>query len=152
MALDRTDRRILAALQERGRMPNVELAGLVGLSESPCFRRVRNLERRGVIRGYAAAVDPRALDLKVTAFVLVTLEKQSEARTGKLYDRIRGEPHILECHAMSGRHDLILKVVARDIDHFSELVMRGILRYPGVLHVESSFSMSEIKDSPVLPA
>ena len=91
-------------------------------------------------------------DLKVTAFVLVTLEKQSEARTGKLYDRIRGEPHILECHAMSGRHDLILKVVARDIDHFSELVMRGILRYPGVLHVESSFSMSEIKDSPVLPA
>ena len=99
-----------------------------------------------------STVDPRALDLRVTAFVLVTLEKQSDARTGALYDRIRDEPHIVECHAMSGWHDLILKVLARDIDHFSELVMRGIVRYPGVLHVESSFSMSEIKDSPALPA
>ena len=133
-------------------MSNVELAALVGLSESPCFRRVRNLEARGVIRGFAASVDPRALDLRVTAFVLVTLDKQSDTRRGALHDRIRDEPHIVECHAMSGHHDLILKVVARDIDHFSELVLQGILRYPGVLHVESSFSMSEIKDSPALPA
>ena len=133
-------------------MSNVELADRIGLSESPCFRRVRNLERGGVIRGYAADVDQRALDLSVTAFVLVTLEKQPDARTGELHDRIRDEPHIVECHAMSGRHDLIMKVVARDIDHFSELVMQGVLRYPGVLHVESSFSLGAVKESRVLPA
>ena len=151
MPLDRTERRILSLLQRRGRLSNVELAEAVGLSESPCFRRVKNLQRRGVIRGYAADVDPRALGLSVTAFVLVTLEKQPDSRAADFHAQVQAEPHIVECHAMSGAHDYLLKVVARDIDHFSTLVMQGILKYPDVRHVESSFSLQSIKESRVLP-
>ena len=151
MPLDRTERRILELLQHDGRLANVELAARVGLSESPCLRRVRNLERRGVISGYAALVDQRAVGLSVTAFVQVTLDKQPDAHTEAFHARVRGEPHIVECHATSGAHDYLMKVVARDIDHFSELVMQGILKYPGVRHVESSFSLGGIKRSGVLP-
>lgn len=151
MALDRTERRILEALQRDGRMANVELAGRVGLSESPCLRRVRSLERSGVIDGYAAILDQRALGLSVAAFVLVTLEKQTDAQTEDFHASIRDEPHIVECHATSGSHDYLMKVVARDIEHFSELMMQGILKYPGVRHVESSFSLGEVKRSHALP-
>ena len=150
MPLDRVERQILAALQRHGRLPNVELADRVGLSESPCFRRVKNLERRGVIQGYAAKVDQRALGLTVTAYVHLTLEKRPEQRTD-FHQRVQDEPHIVECHAMSGSHDYLMKVVARDMDHFSELVMGSILRYPGVSNVESSFSLAEIKQSRALP-
>ena len=132
-------------------MSNVELADRIGLSESPCFRRVRNLERTGVIEGYAAVVNQRALGYTVTAYVLATMEKQPGIDIDEFHSRVAAEPHIVECHAMSGSHDYIMKVVARDIDHFSELVMQGILRYPGVLHVESSFSLREVKHSRALP-
>ena len=150
MSLDRIERQILGALQRYGRLPNVELASRVGLSESPCFRRVKNLERDGVIQGYAAKVNQRALGLTVTAYVHLTLEKRLEQRTD-FHQRVQDEPHIVECHAMSGSHDYLMKVVARDMDHFSELVMGSILRYPGVSNVESSFSLAEIKQSRALP-
>ena len=151
MSLDGTESRILRLLQEQGRMPNVELATAIGLSESPCLRRVRHLEQRGVIEGYAAVVDQRAIGLSVAAFVLVTLEGQTDAETADFHAQVRAEPHIVECHATSGAHDYLMKVVARDIDHFSELMMQGILKYPSVRHVESSFSLGQIKRSGVLP-
>ncbi len=144
------ERQILTELQRHGRQSNVELADRVGLSESPCFRRVRNLEQDGVIQGYAAKVDQRALGLTVTAYVHLTLEKGLARRT-EFHRRVQDEPHIVECHAMSGTHDYLMKVVARDMDHFSELVMRDILGYPGVSNLESSFSLSEIKRSGPLP-
>lgn len=150
MMLDRVEQRILTELQRHGRKSNVELADRVGLSESPCFRRVRKLERDGVIQGYAAKVDQRALGLTVTAYVHLTLEKGLEQRT-EFHRRVQDEPHIVECHAMSGTHDYLMKVVARDMDHFSELVMRDILGYPGVSNLESSFSLSEIKQAGPLP-
>ena len=150
MSLDRIERQILAELQRHGRLPNVELAGRIGLSESPCFRRVKNLERDGVIQGYAARLDQRALGLTVTAYLHLTLEKGLEQRT-EFHRHVQDEPHIVECHAMSGTHDYLMKVVARDMDHFSELVMRSILSYPGVLNLESSFSLAEIKQTEGLP-
>ena len=151
MMLDRIERRILALLQANGRMSNVELAERIGLSESPCFRRVKKLEGAGVIARYSAEVDQRMLGFTVTAFVLVDMDKQPDARGDDFHVRVAAEPHIVECHAMSGGHDYIMKVLARDIDHFSELVMREILNYPGVRHVESSFSLGAIKQSRVLP-
>lgn len=151
MDLDRIERRILHELQHDGRLANVELAGRVGLSESPCLRRVRNLERRGVIEGYAATIDQRALGLSVTAFVLVTLDKQPDAASAGFESRVQAEPHIVECHATSGAHDYLMKVVARDMDHFSELMMQGILKFPGIRHVESSFSLGGIKRTRALP-
>lgn len=127
------------------------MAEQVGLSESPCFRRVKKLERDGVISRYSAVVDQRTLGFTVTAFVLVDMDKQPDAGKDDFHDRVGAEPHIVECHAMSGGHDYIMKVYARDIDHFSELVMQEILKYPGVRHVESSFSLGEIKHSRALP-
>jgi Lrp/AsnC family transcriptional regulator, leucine-responsive regulatory protein len=152
MPLDQAERHILRLLQADGRMPNVELAARVGLSESPCFRRVKQLEKAGLIQGYAAVVDQRLLGLEVTAFVLVTMEKQPDAATEAFLDRVREEDHIVECYATSGSHDYLMKVVARNIEHFSELCMQRILKFPGVMHVESSFSLQEIKHSRVLPA
>ena len=151
MVLDRIERRILALLQDNGRMSNVELAERIGLSESPCFRRVKKLERDRVITRYSAEVDQRTLGFTVTAFVLVDMDKQPDERVDDFHGCVAAEPHIVECHAMSGGHDYIMKVLARDIDHFSELVMQEILKYPGVRHVESSFSLGEIKHSRALP-
>lgn len=150
-SLDRSERAILRELQRDGRMANANLAARIGLSESPTFRRVKALEAAGVIRGYTAEVDQRKLGLNVTAFVQVTMEKQPDERTQSFHERVAREPHIIECHAMSGTQDYLMKVVARGIDHFSDLVMRQILKYPGVMHVESNFSLKPIKNTRALP-
>jgi Lrp/AsnC family leucine-responsive transcriptional regulator len=150
--MDATERKILELLQRDGRLSNVALAEQVGLSESPTFRRVRQLEERGIITGYAALVDQRRLGLEVTAFVQVTMERQPDSATESFHACVAAEPHIIECHAMSGAHDYLMKVVARNIEHFSDICMQRILKFPGVQHVESSFSLKEIKHSRVLPA
>ena len=149
--LDRSERAILRELQLDGRMANAKLAARIGLSESPTFRRVKALETAGFIRGYFAEVDQRKLGLSVTAFVQVTMEKQPDERTESFHQRVAQEPHIIECHAMSGTQDYLMKVVAHSIDHFSELVMKQILKYPGVMHVESNFSLKPIKHARALP-
>ena len=142
---------MLGLLQQQGRLSTVDLAQMSGTSESTCARRMKRLESDGIIEGYTAILGRRALGLTVTAFVLVTLEKQPDGRTEAFHARVRDEPHVVECHAMSGAHDYLLKVVARDIDHFSELVMQEVLKYPGVRHVESSFSLREVKVASALP-
>ena len=149
--LDRSDRLLLRALQRDGRLSNAELSRQVGLSESPCFRRLKRLEDSGVISGYAALLDRRRLGLDVTAFVHVTLDKHKHADPSAFLARVEREEHIVECHATSGAHDYLLKVVARSIEHFSELCMDHILKYPGVSNVESSFSLREFKCSRSLP-
>ncbi|MGI9326989.1 MAG: Lrp/AsnC family transcriptional regulator [Pseudomonadales bacterium] len=145
------EREILRQLQIDGRLANVELARRVGLSESPCFRRVKQLEQQGLITGYRAVVDQRKLGLSVTAFVLVTMEKQPDSATDAFHQRVLAEPHIVECHAMSGSHDYLMQVVARDMEHFSQLCLERILKFEGVLHVESSFSLRSIKLNRALP-
>ena len=152
MKLDEMERRILALLQQHGRMSNVELARQVGLSEAPCFRRVKNLEQTGIVSGYSARLDQRQLGLDVTAFVQVTMEKQSDETTEAFRREVEGEASIIECHAMSGGHDYLMKVVARSIDDFSEIVMRKVLKFPGVAHVESAFSLGVTKEAWALPA
>jgi Lrp/AsnC family leucine-responsive transcriptional regulator len=151
MALDRAEIDILRALQSEGRISNVELAERVGLSESPCFRRVRQLEERGIISGYAARLDRRELGLQVTAFVQVTLEKQDDRKQRDFLAQVETEEHIVECHAMSGSHDYLLKVVARSMDHFSDLSMNRILKFAGVKNIESNFSLLAVKEGGSLP-
>lgn len=152
MKLDRSEKEIIKLLQADGRMSNVELAESVGLSESPCYRRVRALEEAGVIEGYSARINQRSLGLQVTAFVLVTLEKQDDRKQKAFLAQVEAEEHIVECHAMSGSHDFLLKVVARSMDHFSELSMERILKFSGVKNIESNFSLKAVKDSGALPA
>ncbi len=150
MSLDRKEREILAILQAEGRISNVDLAERVSLSESPCFRRVKRLEESGLIQGYTARLDQRQLGLQVTAFVQVSLEKDDHSQQAFL-ERVEAEDHIVECHAMSGSHDFLLKVVAYSMDHFSELSMQRILKFPGVKNMESNFSLMATKQSQVLP-
>ena len=150
MSLDRKEREILAILQAEGRISNVDLAERVSLSESPCFRRVKRLEESGLIQGYTARLDQRELGLQVTAFVQVSLEKDDSSQRDFL-TRVEAEDHIVECHAMSGSHDFLLKVVAYSMDHFSELSMQRILKFPGVKNMESNFSLMATKQSQVLP-
>lgn len=149
--LDRSEKAILSILQTEGRISNVDLADKVGLSESPCFRRVRALEDVGLVQGYGARLSQRALGLQVTAFVQVSLEQQDEQKQSAFLAQVEAEAHIVECYAMSGSHDYLLKVVARSMDHFSELSMRHILKYPGVKNMESNFSLLAVKEHSPLP-
>jgi Lrp/AsnC family leucine-responsive transcriptional regulator len=145
--LDVADRRILRELQKDGRLSNVELAERVGLSESPCLRRVRNLEKEGVIAGYTALLDRRALGLEMVAYVQVNLDQRSEADTQAFVQAVRDAPWIVECVAVSGTHDYLLKVAATNIDHFGELTMKKLLRFPGVIDVRSNLVLASIKDN-----
>lgn len=151
MKLDRKEREILQLLQTDGRISNVELAERVGLSESPCFRRVKRLEESGLIRGYTANLDQRQLGLQVTAFVQVSLDKRDDRKQRDFLARVEAEEHIVECHAMSGSADFLLKVLAYSMDHFSELSMQRILKFPGVKNMESTFSLMAIKQSQAMP-
>ncbi|MBL4681826.1 MAG: Lrp/AsnC family transcriptional regulator [Pseudomonadales bacterium] len=149
--LDKAEKDILRILQSDGRISNVELAEKVGLSESPCFRRTKQLEEKGTIAAYTAILDQRQIGLQVTAFIQVSLNKQDEEETVEFLKKVNAEEHIIECHAMSGAYDYLLKVVTQNMDHFSELVMLQILKYPGVQDLESHFSLKENKLSRALP-
>jgi Lrp/AsnC family leucine-responsive transcriptional regulator len=144
--LDSTDQRILRELQLEGRLSNVELAERVGLSESPCLRRVRNLEKEGVIVGYAALLDRRKLGLNVVAYVHVNLDQRSEADTSAFVRAVQEAAWIIECVAVSGSNDYLLKVAARNIDHLGELTMKKLLRFPGVIDVTSDLVLASFKD------
>lgn len=144
---DAADRRILSELQLNGRLTNVELAERVGLSESPCLRRVRNLEKEGVIVGYAALLDRRTLGLEMVAYMQVNLDQRSEADTNAFVEAVRKAPWIVECVAISGTHDYLLKVAARSIDHYGELTMKKLLRFPGVIDVTSNLVLASIKEN-----
>ncbi|MCW8194776.1 Lrp/AsnC family transcriptional regulator [Proteobacteria bacterium 005FR1] len=151
MQLDRAEREILRILQSEGRISIVELAARVGLSESPCFRRVRALEQAGVIDHYSAQLNQRKLGLQVTAFVQVSLEKGDESKLHTFFAQVEAEEYIVECHAMSGSYDYLLKVVANSMDQFSELCMQRILNFAGVKDIESQFSLRAVKQSDRLP-
>jgi Lrp/AsnC family transcriptional regulator, leucine-responsive regulatory protein len=150
MKLDSVERKILRLLQADGRLSNARLAEQVGLSESPCFRRVKQLENVGLIKAYIAVVDQRLLGLDITAFVQVTMKDHRYDETG-FADCVRAEDHIIECHAMSGSYDYLMKVVARNMDHFAEIAMGRILKFPGVKSIESSFNLQDMKYSHALP-
>jgi Lrp/AsnC family leucine-responsive transcriptional regulator len=145
--LDLTDKKILAELQANGRISNTELSRKVSLSESPCLRRVRNLEDDGVIGGYSALLDHRKLGLEIVAYVQVNLDQRSEADTNAFVKAVRKAPWIVECVAISGTHDYLLKIAARSIDHFGELTMKKLLRFPGVTDVTSNLVLASIKDN-----
>lgn len=149
--LDNAEKEILRLLQVNARISNVELADKVGLSESPCFRRTKQLEESGIIKAYTAVLDQRQLGLQVTAFVQVSLNKKNEEETIGFLKMVENEGHITECHAMSGSYDYLLKVVTQSMDHFSDLSMQQILKYPGVQDIESHFSLKENKLSGILP-
>ncbi len=151
MTLDRTDRKLLDLLQKDGRITNLELAGKVALSPSACLRRVRALEESGVIRGYAALLDPAKVGLGLTAFVTVKLEKRGRMPTDQFARACRDWPEVAACHATTGDMDYLLRVVVEDLAHFSRFVMDSLLKHPGVIDVKSSFVLESVKETSELP-
>jgi Lrp/AsnC family transcriptional regulator, leucine-responsive regulatory protein len=149
--IDLFDRRILAALQQDGRMTSVALAELVHLSASQCARRVQRLEEAGVIRGYRAVLDPSALGLGIAGVVSLSLEKHAKANIQDLHRQIAACPEIVECLSVTGDNDYQLRVVARDLREFSGLLMDAIVPMPGVSTTRSSIILEQVKPFATLP-
>jgi len=151
MAFDEIDLKILAALQKDARISNQLLAERVGLSPSPCLRRVRQLEEDGVIRRYVTLLDPRALGRGLHAFVEVRLDRQTRASVDRFEAEIVKFPEVLECHFMAGDADYLLRVVVKDLDEFRAFHMNKLVKVPGVANVKSSISMKQIKYTTEFP-
>jgi len=149
--LDKTDRKLLDLLQKDGRMTNLDLAGRVALSPSACLRRVRALEASGVIRGYAALLDPAKIGLGLLAFVTVKLEKRGRMPTDAFAKACRDWPEVAACHATTGDMDYLLRVHVEDLPHFSRFVMDSLLKHPGVIDMKSSFVLEQVKETTALP-
>lgn len=149
--LDAIDRRILQQLQEHARTTNVELAEAVGLSASACLRRVRDLEQRRVIRGYAAIVDAGALGLGVSVMLNVTLERQIETALEEFERRITQWPEVMECYLMTGDADYLIRVVVPDLPAYERFLMDRLTRVPGIASIKSSFSLKQVVHRTALP-
>ena len=149
-SLDSADLRILDALQRNGRLSNVDLAEKVGLSPSPCLRRVKDLEEDGYIQGYAAILDRRKLGLGVVAFVEVKIDQNAEGDA--VFRRaVRQIPEVVSCFVMTGTMDYLLQIVVPDLDAYAEVSMKRLLQVPGVKDVRSSFVIDVVKHSTALP-
>ena len=151
MQIDAIDRKILKSLQADGRISNVDLAAHVHLSAPQCFRRVRSLEERGILRGYRAEVDPEAIGYGVTAYVSVSIGGGDFGRVRDVEADIRAFPQILECFSVSGEDDYLLKVVARDLKALSSFLTDQLMQVPGIDDVRSMICLEQIKAASPLP-
>lgn len=144
MELDKIDRAILRALQENARLSNVEVGTKVGLSSSACSRRIQALESAGILRGYHALVNERALGFGVTAIVHITLEGQSDDHLEAFEAAVADCPNIWACDLLSGASDYIMRVGAKDLDDFGRIHREVLASLPGVSRIESSFSLRQV--------
>lgn len=152
MELDRYDRRILDELQHDGRLSNQDLAERIGLSPSPCLRRVRALEEAGFISGYRALLDAKKLGLTLMALIHISMDRHTPERFDKFEQAIADLPEVMECLLITGQDaDYQLKVVVRDMDAFQVLLLEKITRIEGVSGVHSSFVLRRVVDKTALP-
>jgi len=146
MRLDRIDIAILEALQQDGRMPNATLAEKIGLSQSACSRRLDNLEKSGVIKGYHAEISNAALGHKMTAIVHISLSGQFERTLSEFEAAVKRCPNVLSCHLMSGEYDYILRIAARDLEDYERIHKEWLTGMPHVIKINSSFALREVVD------
>ena len=151
MNLDKLDISILEAIQKDGRLSNRELARAVSLSPSPSWRRLRALEEAGVIKSYAAVVDRQKVGLSIMGFAHVTLHDHSSDKVRKFDKAIKLAPQVLECHATSGEHDYMLKVVAPDMASYQDFLSEYLLKIGVVRTVNTSFALKQQKSTTALP-
>lgn len=148
--IDRTDRRILVELQRDGRLSNQELADRVSLSPSPCLRRVRRLEEQGYIKRYAAIVDADKVGFGLIAYITIRLNKHSGSSHAPMADFARDVqtwPEVVDCYAMTGEMDYLLRVQVRDLADFSRFAMDTLMQHPAVIDMRSSFALQKIKET-----
>jgi Lrp/AsnC family leucine-responsive transcriptional regulator len=152
MQLDSYDRRILEVLQQEGRISNQELADRIGLSPSPCLRRVRALEEAGIIAGYRTLLDPAKLGLDLIALVSISMDRHTPERFARFDEAVRALPEVLECLLVTGRDaDYQLKVIVADMAAYQELLLNKITRIEGVSGVHSSFVLRRVVERTALP-
>ncbi|WP_244111548.1 Lrp/AsnC family transcriptional regulator [Burkholderia gladioli] len=151
IALDEASLRILDALQENSELSNAELAERVGLSASPCWRRVAELKQHGMLRGSVALVDPLKLGLTVNVFVHVSLKQQDKTSLEVFTHAISQRPEVMECYLMSGEADFMLRVVIEDLARYQTLLLDCLTQIPGVASIRSSFALSQVKYTTALP-
>lgn len=151
MELSAIDRKILRALQEDGRMTIQAIADRVGLSASPCLRRIRQMERAGIIAGYSAVVEQKAVGLPVSVFISIKLERQRSHELDAFGAAISGWPEVMECYLMTGQFDFLLRVVCADLGAYEQFLRERLTQVEGVASIESSFSLGQVKVSRVLP-
>ena len=149
--LDPTDRRILAILQRNGRLQNQELAKTVGLSPSPCLRRVRRLEKDGYIERYGAVLNRMKLGFGITAFLSIEIERNRKAETELLRSQIQKLPEVVACHIITGDADFLVEVVASDLAAFSQFVLAVVNKLPAIKAIRTSISLEAVKASGPLP-
>jgi len=152
LKLDRYDRRILELLQENGRISNQDLADRIGLSPSPCLRRVRALEDSGIIAGYRALLDAGKLGLDLTAILSISMDRHTPERFAAFDAAVGALPEVLECLLVTGRDaDYQLKVVVQDMAAYQDLLLNKITRIEGVTGVHSSFVLRRVLERTALP-
>ncbi|MCK0141662.1 Lrp/AsnC family transcriptional regulator [Aliiroseovarius sp. F20344] len=149
--MDAIDHRIIAALQENGRQKLGDLADSVGLSPTPCARRIAALEQNGIITGYGARVDQSKLGLPVTVFISVELESQNREAVTKFERAVSRMDEVMECHLMSGNRDILLRVAVADLTAFDRFMEEKLMRVDGIARMRSSFTLRTMVTRNVLP-
>jgi Lrp/AsnC family transcriptional regulator, leucine-responsive regulatory protein len=152
MAFDRIDKRILEELQKNGRLSNLELADKVGLSASPCLRRVKQLEEAGLITGYVALLNASKLGLKLMALVQISMDRHTPDRFEHFEAAVKTYPQILECILITGQSaDYQLKVLVKDMEEYQDFLLNHVTRIAGVTDVHSSFVLRQVVSTTALP-
>jgi len=149
--LDDIDRKIIGAVQADGKITVNELAERVGLSASPCARRVRLLEQAGVIKGYSAVIDQKKVGLPISAFASIKLERQREEDLDRFSRAVARWPEVVDCYLMTGQRDYLMRIVARDLEAYEQFLKDKLTRLDGVASIETSFALKQVKRSEVLP-
>ena len=148
---DRFDRRILEALQANGRLPNIDLAADIGLSPSPCSRRLRLLEEPGVIKGYSAVLDQERVGLGLTVFVGIKVERHQEKEAEAFREAVSVLPEVVMAHLVSGESDFLLQVVVPHLRAYEDFLTGTLLKLPGVRDIRSNFAIQTVKPQSPLP-
>lgn len=149
--LDRIDRAILAAIQSEGRIQNLDLASRVGLSPSPCLRRLKRLEDAGVVRGYVALLDGNKVGIGLTVFARISLVAQDAETVETFAQAMNVLPQVVECHIMAGECDALLRVVASDLNGYRRFQVAHLTRQNGVQSVKTDVPIQTVKSSTELP-
>lgn len=149
--IDAINRKILTALQEDGRLTLGELAPRVGLSPSPCLRRIRQMESEGLIDRYVAVLNQRLVGLPVSVFISIKMSSQREDELARFGAAVSGWPEVLECYLMTGPRDYLLRVVVEDLAGYQQFLRKKLTRQKGIASIESSFALEQVKYTNVLP-
>ena len=149
--MDQIDKRILQTLQHNGKLQNNELASLVGLSPSPCLRRVKQLEEDGVIEKYVALLNPQKVNLGLTVFARIWLKEQDEKTVNAFVDAIQEMNEVVECQLMAGDCDFFLRIVVADLDAYRKFQIKRLNRISSIQNVKTEIPLQTIKRTTVLP-